>query len=65
MTKDVKFILSESYRDRMWDKKKYSRGDWVAQSVKYPTILDFGSRHDLRVVRLSSMTGSVLSGEST
>ena len=30
-------------------------GTWVAQMVKHPT-LDFSSGHDLRVLRLSSMT---------
>ena len=39
------------------------RGTWVAQWVKLPT-LDFSSGHDLRVVRLSPMLGSVLSAES-
>ena len=34
----------------------------MAQSVKYPT-LDFGSGHDLRVVRLSPKLGSVLGVE--
>ena len=33
-----------------------------AQFVKHPT-LDFGSAHDLGVVRSSSMSGSVLSME--
>ena len=31
---------------------------WVAQSVKHPT-LDFSSGHDLGVVRLSLMLGSL------
>ena len=34
----------------------------VAQSVK-PSILDFGSGHDLTVVRLSPTSGSMLGGE--
>jgi len=37
-------------------------GTWVAQLVKHPA-LDFGSVHDLRVVRLSSTLGSVLGME--
>ena len=36
----------------------------MAQSVKCLT-LDFGSDHDLRVMRLSPALGSELSGEST
>jgi len=35
----------------------------VAQSVKHPTH-DFGTGRDLRVVRLSPVSGSTLSGES-
>jgi len=35
----------------------------VAQSVKCPT-LGFGSGHDLRMVRSSPTSGSVLSAES-
>ena len=36
---------------------------WVAQSVECPT-LDFGSDHDLRVVRLTPLSGSALDTES-
>ena len=43
--------------------RNYSRGAWVAQWVKHPT-LDFGSDHDLRVMRLSPLWGSALRGES-
>jgi len=39
------------------------RGAWMAQSVEHPT-LDFSSGHDLRVVGLSPVLGSVLGGES-
>ena len=39
------------------------RGTWVAQLVKHLT-LDFGSSHDLRVLRSSSMWGLPLSMES-
>ena len=39
------------------------RAAWVVQSVKCLT-LDFGSGHDLRVVRWSPASGSMLSGES-
>ena len=39
-----------------------SWGTWVAQLVKHPT-LDFGSGHDLRVMRLSRVSGSVLGVE--
>ena len=35
---------------------------WVAQSAKCPT-LNFGSGHDLRVVRSSPMSGSALGVE--
>ena len=35
----------------------------MAQLVKHPTF-DFGSGHDLRVMRRSPMLGSMLSGES-
>ena len=39
---------------------KYSfRGTWVAQWVEHPT-LDFGSGHDLRVMRLSPKLGSTV-----
>ena len=38
------------------------RDAWVAQSVKCPT-LDFGSGHDLVVVRSSPIWGSTLSKE--
>ena len=48
------------YRDNL--KIKCFRGTWVAQSVKCPT-LDFASRHDLRVMRLSPMLGSTLDVE--
>ena len=40
------------------------RGAWVAHSVRRPTV-DFGSGHDLRVMRLSPVLGSMLSMEST
>ena len=40
-----------------------SQGAWVAQWVEHPT-LGFGSGHDLRVMRLSPMSSSVLSEES-
>ena len=36
-----------------------TRGTWMAQSIKHPT-LDFGSGHDPRDVRSSPMSGSVL-----
>lgn len=39
-----------------------NRGAWVAQMVKYST-LDFGSGHELRVVRLSPESGYALSME--
>lgn len=38
-------------------------GVWVAQLVKFPT-LDFGSGHDLKVLRSSPVSGSALGGES-
>ena len=41
---------------------KSASSAWVAPLVKCPT-LDFGSGHDLRVVRLSPMLGSMLSVE--
>ena len=40
-----------------------SWGIWAAQLVKCLT-LDFSSGHDLRVVKSSPASGSVLSGES-
>ena len=40
-----------------------SWGTWVAQLVKYQT-LDFGSGHDLRVLRLSPEWGSTVGMES-
>ena len=44
-------------------KEKLLGGAWVAQSFECLT-LDFGSGHDLRVIRSSSMSCSVLSEES-
>ena len=44
-------------------KNKKMRGAWVAQSVEHLT-LDFGSGHDLRVVRSSPLSGSMLGVES-
>ena len=44
-------------------KLRRHRDTWVDQSVGHPT-LDFGSGHDLRVVRSSSVSGYVLSVES-
>ena len=44
--------------------KAVFRGAWVAHSVRHPT-LDFDSGHDLRVVGLSSTSGSKLSVEPT
>ena len=38
------------------------QGIWVAQSVKRPT-LDFGSDHDLRIVKWSTTSGFTLSGK--
>ena len=44
--------------------QKYQlRGTWVAQFVKHLT-LNFGSGHDLRVMRLSPKTGSKPSRKS-
>ena len=43
--------------------KYFSQGAWVAQSVKCPT-LGFNSGHDLRVMELSPIPGSVLGGKS-
>ena len=40
----------------------FFRDTWVAQSVKRPT-LDFGSGHDLMVMRSSPMSGSILGME--
>ena len=47
--------------DRLRLGKGLSMGACVAQSVKRPT-LDFGSGHDLRIVRLSSVLGSAARG---
>ena len=44
-------------------KSANSTSSWVAQSVKHQT-LDFGSGHDLRVVRSSPTSGSVLTAWS-
>jgi len=41
------------------ENKESKRGLWVAQSVKHPT-LDFGSGHDLGVLRSSPASGSAL-----
>ena len=43
-------------------KNFHSEGTWVPPSVKCP-MLDFGSVHDLRVIRLSPTLGSMLSVE--
>ena len=45
-----------------YSKIVYSWSAWVAQLLKCPT-LDFGSGHDLRVVKLSPISGS-FRGES-
>ena len=44
-------------------KKFISKGAWVAQSVKHPT-LDFSPGHDLRGMGSSPYQGSMLSRES-
>ena len=43
---------------------KLQRGAWMAQSAERPT-LDFGSGHDLMVMGLSPMWGSMPSMEPT
>ena len=48
---------------QFFSKNHIVKGTWVAQSVGHPT-LDFGSDHDLRVLRLSSIWSFVHSGES-
>ena len=59
-----KLQLADAFQDLM--KRKHeemsSWGNQVAQSVKHLTP-DFGSGHDLIVVRLSPMLGSVLGME--
>ena len=50
-------------RIKSWLKKIWHRAAWVAQSPKH-LILDFGSGHDLRVVRSSLTSGSMLGVES-
>ena len=64
MSGDNAFHLSENI-DQIHNENFSSnlRGDWVARSIERPT-LDPGSGHDLRVVRLSPMSGSTLSTES-
>ena len=53
--------MVNSYAEKV--KIRIQRRDaWVAQSVKHPT-LDLGSGHDLMVVRLSCVSGSMLSVE--
>lgn len=52
------YLLCISYGLLKWK----LRSAWVAQLVKHPT-LDFGSGHDLRVLRLSPVSGSALNGE--
>ena len=47
----LKLILKASYK-----------GTWMAQSVEH-LILDFGLGHDLMVLRLSPLSGSVLGVE--
>ena len=51
------------YTQAVCTPKKEPGGIWVVQSVEHLT-LDFSSHHDLRVVRLSPILGSALSGES-
>ena len=46
----------------MFYKNFVIRGTWVAQQVKHPT-LDFGSGHDLKVIRSSSALSSELGVE--
>ena len=40
-----------------------SRGGWVAQLLEIKMALDFSSGHDLRVMRWSPLSGSMLSEE--
>ena len=58
---DLKRYIFKSLLDI---RKNSTRGAWIAQMVKC-LILDFGSGHDLRVVRSSPMLCSMLSAEST
>ena len=44
-------------------KAEMPEGTWMAQSVKHQT-LDFGSHHDLGIVRSSLASGSQLSATS-
>ena len=60
-------MLSDFFRFRTVVFKQFlkthpSRGTWVAQSVKHPA-LDFGSGHDLSMVRLSPVSVSRLGME--
>ena len=54
--------LRRRYEEK--DQETIKEGAWVAQSVKHQT-LDFGSGHDLRLMRLRPMSGSVLGMEPT
>ena len=55
----LRFSNSREVHNKKWVK---FRGAWAAQSVEHLT-LDFGSGHDLRVVRLSPVLGSALGME--
>ena len=57
-----RWIPSLAERRENYEYKIKSGGSCVAQSFKYLT-LDFDSCHDLRVVRLSPMSGSTLGVE--
>ena len=46
----------------MLDLKSHNKGAWVAQSIKC-LALDFGSGHDIRVVRSNPRLGSALGVE--
>ena len=56
----LKVRLEVEYRLFLYYLKVRYRGAWVAQSLTCPT-LDFGLRHDIKIIRLSPALSSVLS----
>ena len=58
--REVGYFGNRVWAILMWHWKSYKRRAWVVQTIRHLT-LDFGSGHDLRVMRSSPVSSSVLS----
>ena len=56
-------IIRKSFSLKIMLKEKTDRDDCVLSQLSVQLLISFGSGHDLRVVRLSPKSGSVLSVE--